>query len=115
MYKREELQNYINPDRVSPIVLQANLGWIFTLKHVHTNTGHEQWPRGMHGYSTSYPSMHSIFLAKGPAFDADFKEKISPFSNVELYQVMCRIIGLKTSPNNGSMEWLNSQRWLKMI
>ncbi|XP_046702061.1 ectonucleotide pyrophosphatase/phosphodiesterase family member 2 isoform X2 [Silurus meridionalis] len=60
---------------------------------------------GDHGYDNKISSMQTIFLGYGPMFK--FKTKIPPFENIELYNVMCDLLGLKPVPNNGTHGSLN--------
>ncbi|XP_024123375.1 ectonucleotide pyrophosphatase/phosphodiesterase family member 2 isoform X4 [Oryzias melastigma] len=60
---------------------------------------------GDHGYDNKINSMQTIFLGYGPAFK--FKMKVPVFENIELYNVMCDLLGLKPSPNNGTHGSLN--------
>lgn len=45
--------------------------------------------------------MHPIFMAHGPAFKKNFKTK--PFNNVDIYPLMCSILGIKPAVNNGTI------------
>ncbi|KPP62244.1 hypothetical protein Z043_119579 [Scleropages formosus] len=49
--------------------------------------------------------MQTIFLGYGPNFK--FKTKVPAFENIELYNVMCDLLGLKPAPNNGTHGSLN--------
>ncbi|KAJ8353808.1 hypothetical protein SKAU_G00213750 [Synaphobranchus kaupii] len=60
---------------------------------------------GDHGYDNKINSMQTIFLAHGPTFK--FKTKVPAFENIELYNVMCDLLGLKPAPNNGTHGSLN--------
>lgn len=60
---------------------------------------------GDHGYDNKINSMQTIFLAYGPTFK--FKTKVPAFENIELYNVMCDVLGLKPAPNNGTHGSLN--------
>ncbi|XP_045197523.2 bis(5'-adenosyl)-triphosphatase enpp4-like [Mercenaria mercenaria] len=57
---------------------------------------------GEHGYNNSLASMHPFFIAMGP----DFKPgaKVDTFNNVDIYPLMCTLLGLKPAPNNGSLD-----------
>lgn len=46
--------------------------------------------------------MFPIFIAHGPVFKKDFK--IEPFYNVDIYPLMCFILGIQPATNNGSLE-----------
>jgi predicted AlkP superfamily pyrophosphatase or phosphodiesterase len=58
--------------------------------------------RGTHGYDNAYTAMHTIFLAEGPAFKVGYKR--SPFSNVEVYNIVARILELDPAANDGALE-----------
>lgn len=45
--------------------------------------------------------MHPFFLAQGPAFKSNFISE--PFENVHIYPLMCHILGIEPSSNNGSL------------
>ena len=57
--------------------------------------------RGNHGYDNRLSSMKPIFLARGP----NIKEhQIAPtFRSVDIYPMICKILGITPSPNNGSL------------
>ena len=55
-----------------------------------------------HGYSNKSPDMHPFFLAQGPAFKEGFVSE--PFENVNIYSLMCHILGIEPAPNNGSLQ-----------
>ncbi|KAJ8291058.1 hypothetical protein GJAV_G00020900 [Gymnothorax javanicus] len=60
---------------------------------------------GDHGYDNKINSMQTFFLAYGPSFK--YKTKVPAFENIELYNVMCDLLGLKPAPNNGTHGSLN--------
>ncbi|XP_035984802.1 ectonucleotide pyrophosphatase/phosphodiesterase family member 2 isoform X1 [Fundulus heteroclitus] len=60
---------------------------------------------GDHGYDNKINSMQTIFLGYGPTFK--FKTKVPAFENIELYNIMCDLLGLKPAPNNGTHGSLN--------
>uniref|UniRef100_A0A8D3D1L8 SMB domain-containing protein n=1 Tax=Scophthalmus maximus TaxID=52904 RepID=A0A8D3D1L8_SCOMX len=60
---------------------------------------------GDHGYDNKITSMQTIFLGFGPTFK--FRTKVPAFENIELYNVMCDLLGLKPAPNNGTHGSLN--------
>jgi hypothetical protein len=55
--------------------------------------------------------MRALFVAHGPAFKNGYLSE--PFSNVEVYNLMCEILGLSPSPNDGNIE--NIKQVLKPI
>uniref|UniRef100_A0A8C3SWJ4 Autotaxin n=1 Tax=Chelydra serpentina TaxID=8475 RepID=A0A8C3SWJ4_CHESE len=60
---------------------------------------------GDHGYDNKINSMQTVFVGYGPTFK--HKTKVPPFENIELYNVMCDLLGLKPVPNNGTHGSLN--------
>ncbi|XP_020652181.2 autotaxin isoform X2 [Pogona vitticeps] len=60
---------------------------------------------GDHGYDNKINSMQTVFIGYGPSFK--HKAKVPPFENIELYNVMCDLLGLKPAPNNGTHGSLN--------
>lgn len=98
--------NYRHGARVAPIICSANEGWLLT-----SRKRHQDWleslddaerPRGAHGYDNQIPSMRAIFLAHGGAFKRGFVAE--PFENVEIYNLMCKILGLNPAKNDGNFE-----------
>jgi predicted AlkP superfamily pyrophosphatase or phosphodiesterase len=56
--------------------------------------------KGMHGFDPAVvKDMHATFFAWGPAFKQHLE--IAPFKNVEVYDLMTTILGLKGEPNDG--------------
>ncbi|KAJ3608699.1 hypothetical protein NHX12_023229, partial [Muraenolepis orangiensis] len=60
---------------------------------------------GAHGYDNDVESMHAMFLSHGPAFQQQME--VQPFSNIELYNLMCDVLQISPSPNNGTHGSLN--------
>ncbi|XP_064196788.1 bis(5'-adenosyl)-triphosphatase enpp4 [Anguilla rostrata] len=86
--------HYKNNERVQPIMLVADEGW--------TIVQHGNLSRlGDHGYDNSLPSMHPFLAARGPAFGHGLQ--VAGLSSVDVYPLMCRLLGLQERPNNGSL------------
>uniref|UniRef100_A0A6Q2WUT3 SMB domain-containing protein n=1 Tax=Esox lucius TaxID=8010 RepID=A0A6Q2WUT3_ESOLU len=60
---------------------------------------------GDHGFDNKITSMQTIFLGYGPSFMS--RKKVPEFENIELYNVMCDLLGLTPAPNNGTHGSLN--------
>uniref|UniRef100_A0A7N8XBJ1 SMB domain-containing protein n=1 Tax=Mastacembelus armatus TaxID=205130 RepID=A0A7N8XBJ1_9TELE len=60
---------------------------------------------GDHGFDNKITSMRTIFMGHGPSFK--FQKTVPEFENIELYNVMCDLLGLKPAPNNGTHGSLN--------
>ncbi|XP_002733685.2 ectonucleotide pyrophosphatase/phosphodiesterase family member 5-like [Saccoglossus kowalevskii] len=91
----DELHYKKNP-RIMPIILVANEGWtiVFSRDDVKDQKGDD-------GYSNTLKSMSSFFIAHGPAFKSNFSSL--SFNNVDIYALICQIMGLEAAPNNGSL------------
>ncbi|XP_029514108.1 venom phosphodiesterase 1 [Oncorhynchus nerka] len=93
--------HYANSRRIEDVSVIVNPGWLF-----------ERYPGsltfcagGAHGYDNDEASMHAMFLSYGPKFH--YKTEIEPFSNIELYNLMCDVLGISPSQNNGSHGSMN--------
>ena len=58
--------------------------------------------KGGHGYDNQLESMRVIFIAHGQAFKQS--KVVDGFENVQVYNIMCRILGLKPAPNDGNFD-----------
>lgn len=100
-----ERLHYNDGARIAPIVCSTEIGHIVTTHprydaYIKTIPDPER-PRGGHGHDNRYQEMQAVFVAHGPAFKRGYVAK--PFSNVEVYNVMCKILGLKPAPNDGDL------------
>ena len=99
VYLREEIPehlHYKNNRRVPEILAIADEGFIIKQRREHTNH-----TIGNHGYFNDYKSMHGIFIAAGPAFRKNYLS--TTFSNIHLYELLCKVLRIRPSPNNGSL------------
>ena len=62
----------------------------------------EGFGKATHGYDPKYTSMGGIFVGHGPAF----KQGIDGpgFSNIHIYEMMCKILNLTPATNDGSLD-----------
>lgn len=96
VYLKEDIParfHYQHNDRIQPLILVADEGWTIVLNKSSPKLGD-------HGYDNSLPSMHPFLAAHGPAFHKGYKH--STINNVDIYPMMCHILGLKPQPNNGT-------------
>lgn len=96
VYLKEDIParfHYQHNSRIQPVVLVADEGWTIVLNKSSTRLGD-------HGYDNSLPSMHPFLAAHGPAFHKGYK--YNTINNVDIYPMMCHILGLEPHPNNGS-------------
>lgn len=61
---------------------------------------------GEHGYNNSLTDMHPYFIGYGPAFKKGYN--ITQFMNLDIYPLMCNILGITPAPNNGSFDRVKS-------
>ncbi|KAI9304857.1 alkaline-phosphatase-like protein [Cunninghamella echinulata] len=105
VYKKEDFParfQFNNNPRIAPLLVLPDAGWNFvTRKEFTPGPGKEYNPKGVHGYDNLNPQSRAIFVAKGPTWNDG--EVLEPFLNVELYQVLSKILEIKPSPNNGTL------------
>jgi predicted AlkP superfamily pyrophosphatase or phosphodiesterase len=106
VYRKAELParlHYSNSPRIAPLLVLPDEGWTLTTRSnfdVMKAKDRKSGLRGGHGYDNELPSMRAIFIAHGSAFKKG--AIIEPFENVQVYNVMTRILGLKPAPNDGN-------------
>lgn len=98
--------HYRNNGRIPPIIGVPEEGWVATTRQDIAWRDPRWSPRGGHGYPPETPSMRAIFLARGPAFPNG--AVIEPFQNIHLYALMAHILGIKSAPNDGSLDSVRS-------
>jgi len=85
-----------NP-RIPEIVVVADSSWsIGTRADASSITG------GAHGYDNADQDMFAIFYAAGKAFKKDYR--FHELNNVDIYDLICRILDLKPAVNDGNPE-----------
>ncbi len=100
--------HYRDSPRIAPIICSSDEGWITT-----NHKRYEDWIddlnlghlRGAHGYDNELPSMRATFIAHGSAFKK--RLVIEPFENIQVYNVMARILGLTPAKNDGNFDLAN--------
>ncbi|XP_021246426.1 bis(5'-adenosyl)-triphosphatase ENPP4-like isoform X2 [Numida meleagris] len=95
VYLKEEIPDrfhYRHNKRIQPIILIADEGW--------TIVQNETLSKRDHGYDNALPSMHPFLAARGPAFRQGYQQSV--ISNVDIYPMMCHILGLTPQPHNGT-------------
>nr|CAB3242664.1 ectonucleotide pyrophosphatase/phosphodiesterase family member 5-like [Phallusia mammillata] len=88
--------HYRSNVRIPPILLMPQDKWFLV-----NNSKDPINLRGSHGYNNSLMDMHPFFIARGPAFRSGFVSE--PFRSVDIYGLICEIMGLDPAPNNGSL------------
>jgi predicted AlkP superfamily pyrophosphatase or phosphodiesterase len=101
VYLRDETPAHLqfrgNP-RIPDVVLICDDHW-----NVESKAG---WPkraptynRASHGWDPATPNMGALFIANGPAFRRGVE--IPNVENVDVYNLLCAVLGLKPAPNDG--------------
>ena len=101
VYKKEDIPDNLHIKknrRFPPIWVQPDPGWMVFQTFYPMNYS----VFGQHGYPSNIKDMWSIFYARGPAFREGFKSET--FNSVDLYPLMCHLIGMEPLPNNGSFD-----------
>nr|XP_023670437.1 ectonucleotide pyrophosphatase/phosphodiesterase family member 6-like isoform X1 [Paramormyrops kingsleyae] len=107
VYKKPEIPqrfHYKGGKFVAALTLVADPGWFITesiakLPYWQNGTGNG-WQRGWHGYDNEFVDMRGFFLARGPDFRKNYKA--APIRTVDVYNLMCSVLGIQPLPNNGS-------------
>ncbi|KAK2834147.1 hypothetical protein Q7C36_014848 [Tachysurus vachellii] len=94
--------HYANNRRIEDVHLLMERKWLVAMNRLPGSCGYF----GDHGFDNIINSMQTIFLGYGPSFK--FRTEVPPFENIELYNVMCDLLGLTPAPNNGTHGSLNS-------
>ena len=107
VFRKEDIPDeyhWKNNRRIPPIFIDPEVGWAVTQSRSDPPPG-----QGEHGWPPDESKSYSIFYARGPAFREG--AVVSPFNTVDLYPLMCKLLGIDPRPNNGSFE--NIQAVLK--
>ncbi|KAL1437669.1 hypothetical protein MTO96_048697 [Rhipicephalus appendiculatus] len=103
--------HFKNNELVAPIVLVAQEGH-YILPFVNpkkTLPGNHGPPTGVHGYDPMMPDMWGIFYARGPAVQGG-KGGPNTVRMVDIYNLMCYMLGIEPAPNSGS--WSELKRFV---
>lgn len=105
VYKREDFPDrfhFKHNVRIPPLLVLPDPGWNFVDHHQYDpKRGIKYALKGVHGYDNLSPESRAIFVAQGPNFPRD--KVLAPFVNVELYNVVSKILHLEPSVNNGTL------------
>jgi len=106
VYRKSELParfHYSNSPRIPALLVLPQEGWtLMTRAKYEENKSKERKSamRGGHGYDNELPSMRAIFIGHGAAFRKGVT--VEAFENIQVYNVMARILSLKPAPNDGN-------------
>ena len=85
--------HFTDSSRIEDLLILGDLGY-----EVNDD---DSFRKGNHGWDNSYLEMHAIGIFHGPAFKKRYHFDFIP-QNVELYGMMCEILGIEPTSNNGT-------------
>ncbi|XP_058262340.1 ectonucleotide pyrophosphatase/phosphodiesterase family member 7-like [Hemibagrus wyckioides] len=99
VYKKEDMParlHYSNHPRILPLILYADPGYVINgILPVQTS-------KGEHGFDNQALDMKAFFRAVGPDFHKNLV--VGPFETVNVYPLMCHLLGIKPEVNDGSLD-----------
>lgn len=96
--------HYQASPRIAPIVCSADEGWFMTQRQRYEEQKKRNdfnQMKGAHGYDNQAVSMRATFIARGKAFKK--RRTTEPFENIHVYELMCKILGLRPAKNDGDL------------
>lgn len=102
VYKKEDIPeafHWKHNRRIPPIFIDPQVGWSVQKSRGKSNA---TWVYGTHGWPPQESQSYSIFFAGGPAFQQNIV--VPPFRTLDLYPLMCHLLGIPAQPNNGSFD-----------
>ena len=104
VWKHGEVPEYLHhgtSDRLGEIIVSPDLGWQFNFAPSSS--------RGAHGFDCKETDMMVAFRAVGPDFKAGYEAPFtegekSAFRNIDLYPLLCKLLGVKPAPVDGKLE-----------
>uniref|UniRef100_A0A8C3A1V6 Ectonucleotide pyrophosphatase/phosphodiesterase 7, tandem duplicate 2 n=1 Tax=Cyclopterus lumpus TaxID=8103 RepID=A0A8C3A1V6_CYCLU len=105
VYKKEEMParlHYSNHPRLLPIILFADPGYVIN------GIFPVQFNKGEHGFDNQEMDMKPFFRVVGPDFQKNLVS--GPFETVNVYALMCHLLGINPEINDGHLD--NTKRML---
>uniref|UniRef100_A0A452ING0 SMB domain-containing protein n=1 Tax=Gopherus agassizii TaxID=38772 RepID=A0A452ING0_9SAUR len=93
--------HYVNNDRIERVHFYLDPQWQLARKPSEI----KYCNGGFHGSDNRFMSMQAIFIGFGPGFK--FKTQVDPFENIEIYNLICDLLGITPAYNNGTHGSLN--------
>ena len=103
-HKKGELPerlHYNSHERIRSIIGIAEVGWRISSRGYFNSNPH-RFDGGNHGYDPDEPSMHGIFIGRGPAFKTG--KVVAGFENVHIYALLCAIFDVEPAENDGNLD-----------
>ncbi|KAG9350296.1 hypothetical protein JZ751_026650, partial [Albula glossodonta] len=99
VYKKEDMPgrlHYSNNPRILPLILYADPGYVIN------GLFPVQFHNGEHGFDNQALDMKPFFRAVGPDFRKNLV--VGPFETVNVYPLMCHLLGITPETNDGSLD-----------
>ncbi|XP_030052411.1 ectonucleotide pyrophosphatase/phosphodiesterase family member 1 [Microcaecilia unicolor] len=103
-YMKEHLPKFFHfakNDRIEPVHFYSDQQW----QVVQTPADARYCSGGFHGSDNRFKNMQALFIGYGPGFKV--KTEVETFENIEIYNLMCDLLGLTPASNNGTRGNLN--------
>lgn len=104
VYKKQDVPDdlhFKHNRRIGSIVGLMKEGWYARSSKLQKGNFSHGVIRGVNGYSNKIKDMYPFFVARGPAFKENFTT--DSFELVDIYPLICSILGIEPAPNNGSL------------
>eukprot|EP00111_Clytia_hemisphaerica_P024727 TCONS_00072880-protein len=106
VFLKENIPKYLHigdNSRTGDILILPEPGWIVVDKtRLPDYLKEPDWVRSEHGYDSMNRDMSPGFFAFGPMFKKCFKKFC--IKTVDLYELMCKILGISPDPNDGKFD-----------
>ena len=104
VWKHGEVPEYLHygtSNRLGDLIVSPDLGWQFNFAPSRNN--------GTHGFDCKETDMMVAFRAVGPDFKVAYEAPFTPgeksaFRNIDLYPLLCKLLGVKPAPVDGKLE-----------
>ncbi|EMP33518.1 Ectonucleotide pyrophosphatase/phosphodiesterase family member 1, partial [Chelonia mydas] len=93
--------HYVSNDRIEQVHFYLDPQWQLARKPSEV----KYCNGGFHGSDNRFMSMQALFIGFGPGFK--FKTQVDPFENIEIYNLICDLLGITPAYNNGTHGSLN--------
>ncbi|XP_053396057.1 ectonucleotide pyrophosphatase/phosphodiesterase family member 5-like [Mercenaria mercenaria] len=95
--------HYNSSDRIAPVVITGSEEGVTIFPTEADRDWYTNGLFGVHGYNPRLvANMRPFFIAMGPAFKKGYLS--DQFNSVDIYPLMCHVLGIEPAPNNGSFD-----------
>uniref|UniRef100_A0A915Q4T9 Uncharacterized protein n=1 Tax=Setaria digitata TaxID=48799 RepID=A0A915Q4T9_9BILA len=107
IYYKDEVPKeygYSNNANIGDILLEPEPGYNVRVQCSHDDKEvSKPFHSSCHGMDPNHWTMKSILLMKGPMFKQNY-QVYKTANNIDLYPLMCYILGVVPAPNNGTLQ-----------